>query len=104
MAVADTAGMSRLGGFAGIVLVVTLGSGCLASPRGVHVVGQVASAALWTAAIAGHVALLAYHDAHYHHDHCGHYRRWHDSRWVYYYDGRWEYYEPGDGSWYFYME
>lgn len=79
-------------------------SGCIVSPRGAHVVGNVAAAALWTAAIVGTVTVLAYHDAHYHHDHCGHYRRWHDDRWVYYYGGHWEYYDDGSGTWYVYAE
>ena len=79
-------------------------SGCIVSPRGAHVVGNVAAAALWTAAIVGTVAVLSYHDAHYHHDHCGHYRRWHDDRWVYYYGGNWEYYDDGSATWYVYTE
>jgi len=87
-----------------LVLVAALASGCLVSPRGARTIGRVATAALWTAAIAGQVAVLAYHDAHYHHDHCGHYRRWHGERWVYYYDGRWEYYEPAEARWYVYVE
>ena len=90
--------------FLGLLLAGALGSGCLVSPRGIHTVGNVATAALWTAAIAGQIALLTVHDAHLHHDHCGHYRRWHGGRWVYYYEGRWEYYEPAESRWYFYAE
>ncbi|HWM86556.1 MAG TPA: hypothetical protein VNO33_11980 [Kofleriaceae bacterium] len=91
----------------GILLVLALASflsGCVMSPRTAHSLGNVAVAALWTAAVVGQVALLAHHDAHYHYDHCGHYRRWHGERWVYYYDGRWEYYDSGDSSWYFYAD
>ena len=88
------------------VLAVLLGSasGCIVSPRGAYVVGNVAAAALWTAAIVGTVTVLSYHDAHYHHDHCGHYRRWHDEHWVYYYGGHWEYYDDGGATWYVYAE
>ena len=87
-----------------LALAVTLGSGCVMSPRGAHTVANVAAAALWTAAVAGQIAILAYHDAHYHHDHCGHYRRWYSGRWVYYYGGHWEYYDDGAGNWYYYNE
>jgi hypothetical protein len=93
--------MSRAG-LVAAVLASLLASGCIVSPRGAHIVGNVAAAALWTAAIVGTVTVLAYHDAHYHHDHCGHYRRWHESRWVYYYGGHWEYHEAG--TWYVYSE
>ncbi|HKE18233.1 MAG TPA: hypothetical protein VKB80_25320 [Kofleriaceae bacterium] len=74
------------------------------SPRTADALGNVAVAALWTAAVAGEIALLTYHDAHYHSDHCGHYRRWYGGRWVYYYGGHWEYYDGGAGSWYYYEE
>lgn len=87
-----------------VVVVVATTSGCVVSPRGVHTVGQLAAAVIWTAAIAGQIAILASHDAHLHHEQCGHYRRWHDSRWVYYYGGHWEYYEPVDARWYYYVE
>lgn len=85
-----------------VVLAATLASGCLVvSPR---TAGHIATAAIWTAAIAGNVMILAVHDDHYHHQHCGHYRRWHEERWVYYYEERWEYYDDGDGRWYYYEE
>jgi hypothetical protein len=87
-----------------LILAVTLGSGCIMSPRGAHGVANLAAAALWTAAVAGQIAILAYHDAHYHHDHCGHYRRWHSDRWVYFYGGHWEYYDDRAGNWYYYNE
>jgi hypothetical protein len=77
-------------------------TGCVVSPRTAATMANVAAVGLWTAAIVGQVAILAYHDAHYHHDHCGHYRRWHSGRWVYHYGGQWEYYE--DGAWYYYYE
>jgi hypothetical protein len=79
-------------------------TGCYVSPRVAHDVGAVASAVLWTAAIAGTIAVLTIHDAHLHHEHCGHYRRWHEDRWVYYYGGHWEYYDDPSGTWYFYAE
>lgn len=87
-----------------LALAATLSSGCVMSARDAHTVANVAAVALWTAAVAGEIALLAYHDAHYHHDHCGHYRRWYSGRWVYYYGGHWEYYDPGASSWYYYAE
>jgi hypothetical protein len=87
-----------------LVAILTSSSGCLVSPRAVHQVGYVASAALWTAAVIGTVAVLSYHDPHYHHDHCGHYRRWHGDRWIYYYGDHWEYYDEPTASWYFYAE
>jgi hypothetical protein len=87
-----------------LALAGTTASGCVMSPRTAHTFGHVAAAALWTAAVAGQIAILAYHDAHYHHDHCGHYRRWYSGRWVYYYGGHWEYYDNGAGSWYYYAE
>jgi hypothetical protein len=85
-----------------LVLGAVTSSGCVMSPRTAHGIGNFAAAALWTAAIAGHIAVLAHHDAHYHHHHCGHYRRWHSGRWVYYYGGHWEYYDGG--SWYYYED
>jgi hypothetical protein len=85
-----------------LALGLVTSSGCVMSPRTAHGIGHVAAAALWTAAVAGQIAVLAYHDAHYHHDHCGHYRRWHSGRWVYYYGGHWEYHD-GD-SWYYYED
>jgi tellurite resistance protein TehA-like permease len=88
----------------GLGLAAMISSGCYVSPRTAHTVGHVAAAALWTAAIAGQLAMLSYHDGHYHHEHCGHYRRWHQGRWVYYYGGHWEFYDPDAGAWYYYAE
>ena len=85
-------------------LAGVLASGCVVSPRVAHNVGAVASAALWTAAIAGTIVIMAIHDDHYHDEHCGHYRRWHDERWVYYYGGHWEYYDEPAATWYYYSE
>lgn len=79
-------------------------SGCAMSPRSAHTVGHVAAAALWTAAVAGELAVLSHHDAHHHHEQCGHYRRWDSDRWVYYYGGHWEYYDSSSGSWYYYSD
>ena len=79
-------------------------SGCIMSPRTAGNLASVATAALWTAAIVGEVALLTYHDTHYHFDGCGHYRRWHGGHWVYFYGGHWEYYDDGVSSWYYYDE
>ncbi|HYU14854.1 MAG TPA: hypothetical protein VEL05_02230 [Candidatus Acidoferrum sp.] len=87
-----------------LALAGTLASGCVMSPRTANSIGNLAVAALWTAAVVGEIALLADHDAHYHHDHCGHYRRWYGGHWVYYYGGHWEYYDDGAGSWYYYEE
>ncbi len=86
------------------LLAITLGSGCFVSPRVAHNVGAVASAAIWTAAILGTIAVLAAHDDHFHYEHCGHYRRWHEERWVYYYTDRWEYYDDSSATWYFYAD
>lgn len=96
--------MSLRKSIVGIALAASMIAGCYVSPRVAHNVGSVAAAALWTAAIAGTVLILAAHDAHYHHEHCGHYRRWHSERWVYYYGGHWEYYEEPSGTWYYYSE
>ena len=87
-----------------LTLAAATGTGCVMSPRSAGAFANVATAALWTAAVAGEIALLAYHDAHYHSDHCGHYRRWHDDHWVYFYGGHWEYYDDGASSWYVYAE
>jgi hypothetical protein len=76
-------------------------TGCLISPRAA---GNVATAAIWTAAIAGTIVIMAGHDDHYHYEHCGHYRRWHDDRWVYYYGDHWEYYDEETGQWYYFAD
>ena len=76
-------------------------SGCIATP---HAVGDLAEAAIWTAAVAGTVLVLDDHDDHYHYESCGHYRRWHSDRWVYYYGDSWEYYDDGTGQWYYYID
>jgi hypothetical protein len=94
----------RARGPAVLALALILGAGCVVSPRVAHSVGQVATVALWTAAIAGQLMILSHHDDHLHHEHCGHYRRWHDGRWVYYYGGHWEYYDEPSAQWYFYAE
>ncbi len=86
---------------AGALSATTAVSGCYVHPRSA---AQIATAAIWTAAIAGHLVILAHHDSHYHYEHCGHYRRWHEGRWVYYYQERWEYYDDGSGRWYVYTE
>jgi hypothetical protein len=91
-----------LGILPALALVAATSTGCVMSPRTAHSLGNVAVAALWTAAVVGQIAVLTYHDAHYHHDHCGHYRRWHSGRWVYYYGSHWEYYD--DGAWYYYQD
>jgi hypothetical protein len=96
--------MRRAVSVAALVAALLGTSGCLVSPRGAQAVGSVAAAALWTAAVVGTVTVLAYHDAHFHHDQCGHYRRWHEDRWVYYYGGRWEYYDQTSATWYVYAE
>jgi len=85
-----------------LALLSTLGSGCYLSPRGAAVLGNVAAAAIYTAAIVGTLAMLSDHDGHYHFETCGHYRRWHSGRWVYNYQERWEYYDDYNGQWYYY--
>ncbi|HTE56894.1 MAG TPA: hypothetical protein VK698_38845 [Kofleriaceae bacterium] len=87
-----------------LALTGATSSGCVVSPRTAGSIANVATAALWTAAVVGEIALLSYHDSHYHHDHCGHYRRWYGGHWVYYYGGQWEYYDDGASSWYYYQE
>jgi hypothetical protein len=91
-------------GLLACLTLATVAPGCMMSPRTADALGNVAVATLWTAAVVGHIAVLAAHDAHYHHDHCGHYRRWYGGRWVYYYGGHWEYYDDGAGSWYYYAD
>ena len=101
------ASRSRAGRLSALALVLALvgtSSGCVMSPRTAGSIANVAAAGLWTAAVVGQIALLAYHDAHYHHDHCGHYRRWYGGNWVYYYGGHWEYYDGGAGRWYYYAD
>jgi hypothetical protein len=93
--------------FRTLVLALALAgatTGCFVSPRTAATMANVAAVGLWTAAIVGEIALLSYHDSHYHYDHCGHYRRWHGGHWVYYYGGHWEYYDGGAGSWYYYAD
>jgi hypothetical protein len=75
----------------------TFSVGCM--PR---MMGSMAHAALFTAAVVGTAAVIAHHDAHYHHWNCGCPHHWTDGRWTYYYEGGWEYYEPSTGVWYRY--
>lgn len=64
---------------------------------------SLAGTAAYTAAVVGTTAaIVAHHDAHYHHDHCGCPHQYHHGRWVYHYQGRWEYYDPEEGFWYSY--
>lgn len=101
---AGRAHSGRLSALALVLALVGTSSGCVMSPRTAGSIANVAVAGLWTAAVVGQIALLAHHDAHYHHDHCGHYRRWYGGNWVYYYGGQWEYYDDGAGHWYYYAE
>jgi len=55
--------------------------------------GALAQTALVGAAVVGTAAIIADHDAHFHHAHCGHYYQVYDGRPVYYYNGGWEYYD-----------
>lgn len=96
--------LRRIPALALSLLLAASASACVMSPRTAHSLAGVATAALWTAAIVGEVALLTYHDAHYHFDGCGHYRRYHGGHWVYYYGGHWEYYDDGASAWYYYDE
>ena len=57
-----------------------------------------------TAAVAVTALVLAAHDAHYHHAHCGHHYVVYESQPVYHYQGRWEYYDPWDDVWYYYPD
>jgi hypothetical protein len=59
---------------------------------------EIAAAVAWTALV------LAAHDAHYHHAHCGHQYVVYESRPVYQYQGRWEYYDPWNETWYYYPD
>lgn len=54
--------------------------------------------------VAAVATVLAWHDAHYHHHHCGHEYVYVEERPVYRYQGRWEYYDPDSGRWYMYEE
>jgi len=91
---------AAVGGLA--LLAMTAGApGCVMTPR---TASNLATAAIWAAAIAGTVVVLEAHDAHYHYESCGHYRRWYDDRWVYYYHDHWEYYDEASGEWYVYAD
>ncbi len=83
---------------AALLGLVSLSSGCV-HPR---FAGDIARAAIVTAAIVGTAAIIAEHDAHMHYEACGCPRQWHEDHWVYYYGGWWEYYDPGAGAWYHY--
>jgi len=50
------------------------------------------------------VAVVAHHDAHFHHHHCGHEYVIVEDREVYEYQGRWEYYDDSTGQWYYYED
>ena len=86
---------------AALLSLALTSSACFIAPR---TAANLATAAIWTAAVAGNVLLLAHHDSHYHYEQCGHYRRYHEERWVYYYGDHWEYYDEYDGRWYYYGE
>jgi hypothetical protein len=64
--------------------------------------GHLIGAAIIGAAIVGSAVIIAEHDAHYHHYHCGCQREYHEGHWVYYYGGGWEYYDEDEGVWYRY--
>ena len=61
-------------------------------------------AAVVGAAVVGTAAVMAHHDAHYHHRNCGCHREWHDGHWNYYYGSNWEYRDPDTGVWYSYRD
>ncbi len=83
--------------FLAAMTILALGTGC--TPR---MAGQIFNAAIVTAAVVGTAAILAHHDSHYHHYHCGCRRHWHQGNWVYYYNYGWEYYDPHANVWYRY--
>ena len=74
----------------------------LVTQSGCGRMGMVAARVLVTAAVVATV--LAVHDAHYHHHHCGHEYVIVDERDVYHYQGRWEYYDSHQDQWYEYRD
>lgn len=94
--------MSRARGIlVALILTVSLigSSGC--NRYGWEVFRSVAEL---TAYVAVTAMVLAAHDAHYHHAHCGHRYVIYESRPVYHYEGRWEYYDSWDDTWYYYPD
>ena len=87
-----------------VALVASLLSSCYMTPRGAVALTNLAATAVVAAAIVGAAVVLANHDAHYHHVHCGHPYRYHEGHYVYYYEERWEYYDDYYGEWYYYRE
>jgi hypothetical protein len=86
-----------------IFVIGVTGSGCFVRTHGHHG-GSLLGAAILTAAIVGTAMVLAEHDAHHHHKHCGCERRHHNGHWVYYYGNHWEYYDSHDGHWYYFED
>lgn len=84
-----------------IIALVTLFGAVGCSPR---MAGHLVGAAIVGAAVVGSAAVIAHHDAHFHHYNCGCPRDWNDGRYVYYYQGGWEYHDPDAGVWYRYDE
>lgn len=80
-----------------VVMCMGLVSTSSCTPRGALTGLRVAAAVAEVAVVA---SILAHHDAHYHHMHCGHRYRYYDGRYNYWYGGHWEYYD--DGVWYAY--
>jgi hypothetical protein len=79
------------------LLLSGLSFGC--TPR---MIGHVAGAALFGAAVVGTAAVVAENRAHFHHYNCGCPRHWGEGQWTYYYDGGYEYWDPNAGVWYRY--
>ena len=82
-----------------LTLAMTLLTTSACTPR---LAGAFMGAAIMTAAIVGTAAILAEHDAHYHHSSCGCERQFHDGHWVYNYNDGWEYYDDHRAVWYVY--
>jgi hypothetical protein len=81
--------------FVGLLALGGMTLGC--TPR---MFGDIARAAVFTAAVVGTAAVLAEHDAHFHGEACGCPRQWHDGHWIFYYGSGWEYYDSQNGVWY----
>lgn len=84
------------------LLALCLALGLTSSACSPQLFRDVASVAIFTAAVVGTAHMMADHDAHFHDHWCGHHRRWYHGHWVYHYDDRWEYYDPNEEVWYYY--
>lgn len=93
--------MKRIKLVVAALLITTFLGSSACNRYGWQVLGGLVEVAAYVAVTA---LVLAAHDGHYHHHHCGH--RWvaYEDRPVYYYQDRWEYYDPYSRTWYYYPD